>query len=426
MEASTPLPKHAPSAAPRSGDLDAARGAAMVLVCLSHFTSAFFPSTDLPGPRQWLGIITLVASPTFVLLSGILLGWRFRIAPERFARFRARLLDRAIFLLTIGHLAIEGSQLRRMAVAGEQPMFFVLTDVIAIALLVGPPIVVRLAIRGRLAVAALLFATSWGLILGWTPHGDVARVVKAVLVGLRMAEGDIGGYCVPVLPWLGVYVAATCVGHMLAGRSGGKGLLDCPLLWRAGLAAVSIAILQRLLVLDTVGSHVGERLTMLSVTWQKVPPGPTYLLFNGGAGLMMVALLAQLRQASVGEAATRWLELLGRNSAIVFIAQFYVYSMLVPMLRPEVQVAWPVAFATTGALLVLFAWSWERLGLERLLTVQPMLQVIPTRTMRATLAVGLSAITLLLSAHADLLVRPRWNALRAAVTAIESGSHRHL
>jgi uncharacterized membrane protein len=410
-----------PASPVRSGDLDAARGAAMVLVCLSHFTSAWFPSTDVSGPRQWLSVITLVASPTFVVLSGLLLGWRFRIAPERFARFRARLLDRAIFLLTVGHLAIEGSQLRRIAIGGEQPMFVVLTDVIAIALLVGPAIVTRLAIRGRLVVAAFLFATSWGLILGWSPQDELGRVVKAVLVGLRVSEQGIGGYCVPLLPWLAMYVAATCIGHVLAGRTAQKGLLDCPVLWRAGLGAVCVAILQRLLVIDTLGSDAGEPIMMLSATWQKVPPGPMYLLFNGGAGLMMVALLAHLRRLAAGEAATRWLELVGRHSAIVFIAQFYVYSVLVPILEPVVPVPWPLAFLSTGALLVLFARTWERFGLERLLTVQPLLQALPTRTMRAALAVGLAAIILLLSARVDILVRPRWHAHRAIITAFDGG-----
>jgi hypothetical protein len=398
----------------------------MVLVCLAHFTSAWFPPTNVPGPQQWLAIITLVASPTFVLLSGLLLGWRFRIAPERFARFRARLLDRAIFLLTIGHLAITASQLRRMAVAGEQPLFVVLTDVIAVALLVGPALVMRLGIRGRLLVAAAIYSTAWGLILAWTPHGDVARLAKAVLVGLRISEGDVGGYCVPLLPWFAVYLTATCVGHLLAGRAGQKGLLDCPLLWRVGLAAMSVAILQRLLVIDLVGGNAGEHVAMLTATWQKVPPGPGYLLFNGGAGLMMVALLAQLRRVATLEVATGWLEMVGRHSAIVFIAQFYVFSVLVPMLAPKLHVAWPVAFASTGALMVAFAWTWDRFGLERLVTVQPLLAALPTRAMRATLAAGIAAIILLLSAHADRLVRPRWRALHAGVTTVVEVAHRHL
>ena len=367
----------------------------------------------------------MAASPMFVVLSGLLLGWRFRIAPERFPRFRARLLDRAVFLLTIGHVAIAGSQLRRMAVAGEQPIFVVLTDVIAIALLVGPAIVTRLGIRDRLIVAALLFAASWGLILGWTPDDEMARIAKAVLVGLRTSEPGIGGACVPLLPWLAVYVAATCLGHMLAGRTGQKGLLDCPLLWRAGLAAVSVAILQRLLVRDIAGSHAGDAITMLSVTWQKVPPGPVYLLFNGGAGLMVIALITHLRRLAAGEVATRWLERIGRHSAIVFIAQFYVYSILVPVLKPAVGGPWPLVFVMSGALLALFTWTWERHGLERLLTVQPLLQAVPTRSMRAAIAAGLAAIIMLLSAHVDVLVRPRLHAHRAAATAIEAGT-RHL
>lgn len=396
----------------------------MALVCLSHFTPAWFPSMELPGPQRWLGVVTLVASPTFVLLSGLLLGWRFRSAPDRFPRFRARLLDRAVFLLTVGHLAIAASHLRRMSVGGEQPMLVVLTDVIAVALLVGPAVVARFGVRGRLAVAAPLYAAAWGLVLAWTPPEGVARVVKAVLVGLRPSEGDIGGYCVPVLPWLAVYLAATCVGDLLARRSEGRDLLDCPLLWRAGVAAMAVAVLQRVLVLGLVDQGV-EQLAMSSVTWQKLPPGPAYLLFNGGAGLVMLAFLAQLRRVAAGEAATRWLALLGRHSAAVFIAQFYVYSILVPILAPEVHVAWPLAFAATGLLLTGFAWTWERFHLERLLTVQPLLALVPSPAARVAFAAGLAAIVLLLGARAEELVRVRWHAHRPPIVAPDT-ARRHL
>ena len=113
-------------------------------------------------------------------------------------------------------------------------------------------------------------------------------------------------------------------------------------------------------------------------------------------------------------------------SAIVFIVQFYVYSILVPVVMPHVRaVTWPLVFAATGGLLVLFAWTWERFRLERLLTVQPLLQPLPTRAMRVALATGLAAITLLLSAHVDVLVRPRWHALRAAAT-VRDAAPRHL
>ena len=420
-----PIGVTSPTTSTRSEDLDAARGAAMVFVCLSHFTSAFFPSMELPGPQQWLAIVTMVASPTFVMLSGVLLGWRYRTAPERFPRFRSHLLDRALFLLTIGHLAIEASQLRRMAVGGENPMFVVLTDVIAIALIVGPIVVAQLGVRARLVVAVALYMFAWSLILFWTPDHQLGRVVKAMLFGLRSSEGDIGGYCVPVVPWLAVYIAATCMGHALAGRATKAGLLDCPLLWRLGLAGVSIALLQRLVVLDVLGHRGGEWVMMLSALWQKVPPGPAYLVFYGGAGLMMVAFVAQLRQLVAGQVATRWLELVGRNSAIVFIAQFYVYSILVPMVRPWAAVSWPLVFVPTALLLVLFAWWWERERLGRLLTVQPILGAFPTPSMRTAFAVGLAAVVLVLSAHADALVRPPARTLHAAAMSLEA-TRRHL
>ena len=414
VQATFPKGVSTPTTSTRSGDLDAARGAAMVFVCLSHFTSAYFPSLDVPGPHQWLAAVTMVASPTFVMLSGLLLGWRHRIAPESFPRFRAHLLDRALFLLTIGHLAIEASQLRRLASPGEEPVYVVLTDVIAVALILGPAIVQRIGIRGRLLIAAAIYAVAWSLILRWTPPQDAARTLKAIMFGLRADEGSIGGYCVPILPWLAVYIVASCVGQVLASRSSAGVQLDCPMLWRVGLAAVSVAILQRLVVVDVIGSQASQSITMLSATWQKVPPGPAYLLFNGGAGLIVIACIAQLRQLAAGVAATRWLELLGRNSAIVFIGQFYVYSMLVPMVRPWTRLAWVPFFASTLLLIVLFAFGWERHRLGRFLTVQPLLRALPTLPLRTAVAVGATAVVLLLSAYADMLARQRWGIWHAS------------
>ena len=59
----------------RLDGVDAARGVAMALVCLSHFMRAYvsLPPTGLNGH---IGSLTLVASPTFIALRGVMLGMR--------------------------------------------------------------------------------------------------------------------------------------------------------------------------------------------------------------------------------------------------------------------------------------------------------------------------------------------------------------
>jgi uncharacterized membrane protein len=89
--------------------VDAGRGFAMLFVCLSHFAFAYFSAdpTSVGGrTHEVLNAIGMVASPTFVLISGFLLGFLYRIQSGEFGPVRRRMIDRGIFLLTIGHALI--------------------------------------------------------------------------------------------------------------------------------------------------------------------------------------------------------------------------------------------------------------------------------------------------------------------------------
>ena len=65
--------------------LDAARGSAMFFVLLSHFGFAFFPNQSDPLPTA-MRFIGMVASPTFMVLSGLILGFLYRTSPGSFER----------------------------------------------------------------------------------------------------------------------------------------------------------------------------------------------------------------------------------------------------------------------------------------------------------------------------------------------------
>jgi hypothetical protein len=153
----------------------------------------------------------------------------------------------------------------------------------------------------------------------------------------------------------------------------------------------------------------GEAVTMLTSPWQKMPPGPDYVLFFGAGGLCMAAAVTQLRALRAGRMVTGWFETLGRNSAVVFIVQFYVYALILPLAFPFVPglsaAVWPVAFVATVASLVLFAREWEARRLNRLLTVQPMLRLLPADRSRTALAMGVAALLLVLTARLNTLVK---------------------
>jgi uncharacterized membrane protein len=78
--------------------LDAARASAMLFVLLDHFGQTFFVDGDSSVAR-WMAEVGMVATPTFVAISGILVGFLHRSRGADFQRMRVKLVDRGLFLL---------------------------------------------------------------------------------------------------------------------------------------------------------------------------------------------------------------------------------------------------------------------------------------------------------------------------------------
>src|SRR5262245_65843957 len=92
------------SLAGRIQAIDAARGAAMLFVFLSHFGLIYFTDTNatLLALSQDIG---RVATPTFMIISGVMAGYLFE-SRQDFSGMRTKLRDRGLFYLVAGHLAI--------------------------------------------------------------------------------------------------------------------------------------------------------------------------------------------------------------------------------------------------------------------------------------------------------------------------------
>src|SRR5690349_4041602 len=120
----------------RLAALDAARGIAMLLVCTSHFIDVYGNTLQPDNPIVNLVLtLTKVATPTFVLVSGILLGY-FHAKQENFSRLRIHLLDRAIFLITVGHLLMASSFAAKMGWLSALSHWYI-TDTLGFCLLGG-------------------------------------------------------------------------------------------------------------------------------------------------------------------------------------------------------------------------------------------------------------------------------------------------
>ena len=89
----------APSAAAARGTtdriqaIDVARGVAMLMVFLSHFSLHYLYAVAGPGWFKAQSLVTHIATPAFVLVSGIMLGL-LRASRGDFARMRDKLIDR--------------------------------------------------------------------------------------------------------------------------------------------------------------------------------------------------------------------------------------------------------------------------------------------------------------------------------------------
>jgi uncharacterized membrane protein len=349
--------------------IDIARGFAMIFVCLSHFTTAYVQSQVGMSTAQSLWVIGMIASPTFMLLSGTLLGVEFGRRPHAFAQFRVKLADRALFLIVVGHVLMLLSGLPRKA---ESPSFFMstfITDAIAFSLLIAPWIVPRLTRRERVVLAAAVISVSWLIIDDWQPHHPVEVALKAILFG------DVNRSWFPLIPWFGFYLASTVFGEHLATylRQRAYSKVTASMLG-LGVSFIAGSVVLRAVRWAAVHGfisplHSSRGLLMLTSQSQKYPPGPAYILFFAGAGACLIAVLCEMWRRGIAARVLRLFAAIGQSSLFVFVLQAHLYFVVLYYVHlPSVR-AWPVVFLLTLVPLVSAAWWWSQRRLNKYLTV---------------------------------------------------------
>jgi uncharacterized membrane protein len=353
--------------AQRIRGVDAARGAAMLFACLAHFGEGFFtPRHDVSSMFR-LDYIGMVASPTFMLLSGAMLGLLSSQSGDKFPAIRDKLIDRGLWMLTIGHLIILCAHIALTPGWNKLWRWEFITDSIAVSIILGPLIVRRLGSRARLASALALFAASWMAVYAWHPGELWLRVIKDGLVGNDMAHGevDVLPYNFPLCQWFAVYLGATMAGEWLAGAS--RRMRPEDIAWRCLQAsAISLTLA---IILFAAGRFGPLPIRMLTSPFQKFPPGPVYVLSYGGAGLTVAALCLLASEWPLATAAIDRLATVGRASLFVFIFQYYLYFAILYRIPVAPAWSWPGVFLLSLWLVMLAATWWDRRGYTRLLTV---------------------------------------------------------
>ena len=346
--------------------IDAARGLAMVFVCLSHFGLEYFRRLDEPSIAKALYMVGMIGSPTFMLISGIMLGLLYETRRASFRQHRMLLADRALFMLTVGHILIMVACAPRMESLSETLQRGYITDALAVALLLGPTLVAHMSRRARSILALILFAGGWLLAIRWTSANAFDQVVRYLLVGSYPNELP---HNFPVLPWLAVYVAASVLGQWIGAQlaMGQQRKVERTLLAWGG-AAITVVVLYKLCQW-TFAFPSAPLLAVLGSPWNKLPPSPAYLLIYGGLGLSLVAAALFVDRRKLIQPLFKWATLIGRASLLVFILQFYVYYGLLLSLNLPYTPLWPLVFVASLVGITGIAKVWDDGANNRYLTV---------------------------------------------------------
>ncbi|MGC4093510.1 MAG: heparan-alpha-glucosaminide N-acetyltransferase domain-containing protein [Polyangiaceae bacterium] len=342
--------------------IDACRGFSMAFVCLSHFRLFYFADGRSPQVSNLIFHMVLPSTPTFMLISSVLVGVLSRELGERWPSLRDKLIDRGLFLLVPGHLLVRLGHWFIIRSAPPGSHWLLITDTIGVCLVAGTLSIGRLRRNTRLMAGAAIVALSWFAYLRWAPHGGYALLFKDYLIGEHQSAAT--GVVFPILPWLGYYLVGISLGEYISRWRQRYGRA-APHLLGLGLASMFAGVLLH-----------GSGRVLHSSAWhalvsagQKFPPGPGFLLFSSGCALLMVALLEGLEMRGyltrlIGTFAT-----LGRNSLVVFIVQFFVYYWGLHLFPLPYTPLWPLIFLGSLAFNLGIAWAWERYFGNRYLTV---------------------------------------------------------
>ncbi len=358
----------------RVASIDAARGAAMVFVCLAHFSNAYFFGAGEDAEGMYLVVIGMIASPTFVTMSGLVAGFLAMTRSESFDHLRLKLIDRGLFLLIVGHAILAFSGVFAGRGFAYALKIGYITDVVGFAVIVGPSLIASVRPKVRLILAVGVYALSWLVVFLWHPASGLALGIKQYAIGIpNLTDSTRGDF--PLLPWFAVYLIGTVIGQHIGALYAVRREKSAHI-FLAKLGAVSLAIG----VAAKIALHVFRDfapvvdrvhpLLMFSISsYQKFPPGPVYLLYFGGLGMLLVALILECGRRQMVPVLFNLLRQLGLASLFVYIAQFYVYVVVLRPLHLPFSHFWPLLFVSSLLILVAAAKVWNSREGNRYLTV---------------------------------------------------------
>jgi uncharacterized membrane protein len=311
--------------------VDATRGLAMAFVALSHFSWTL--EHTRPGLAELLETVAMIASPTFLLLSGAMLGLLQLRRKDGLPLLASRLFHRGLFVLVVGHLLISGAS----AMTHDLPYWSVvldrvyITDVVGICLMLLPRLTAQRGVRPLLTIGIALYLCA--LLAGylWQPTQTGAVVLEQILFGSHGHAGrQLMDFASPIVPYVGVYIAGVGLGTYIDKVAGGA--IDSRESWRIVGVAVSMIFLavcaKAIFMLAHVDAQTGMGAVVHELTspFQKLPPSPAYLMTFAGLGILALSCFFWLEKRAARALPLRLFAVFGQCSFFVFIVQFYFFG----------------------------------------------------------------------------------------------------
>jgi uncharacterized membrane protein len=359
----------------RIQQIDSARGTAMLFVFLSHFGLTYFHEN---GATTWDVLferIGMVATPTFMIISGIMLGYLYQTRKEKFGSIKVKMQNRGLFFLLIGHIIIAISHIPRSGNFLASFQFIFITDTIGFCIIFGPILIERMSSSLRVFIGICTYLLGWFGGFYWNPSGMPLEMAQSIFFGsVNYDTGYAHIYTFPLIPWFSVYILSSCIGekfgkYQLEGDIEGSAFL----LKRISLSLISIAVISSVVWklakwAKWLPSFIKPDFVGFS-GFQKLPPGPVYIMFYGGLGFLIMYILLRLPDKSIWRKFIDVTSLLGQTSFFVFVLQYYVYFVVLYLAHLNYTIFWPLYLLATITCIIPLAYIWRIRGYNRFLTL---------------------------------------------------------
>jgi hypothetical protein len=356
---------------------DVARAIGMLFVCTNHFVNVYAHpvhsaiTPDNPPSLMIINAICRVASPLFVLTSGMLVGYFHTARAEDFPRLRLHFIDRAIFLATIGHLLIAIAFTPQVGFFNALRLGY-MTDTLAFCTMLGFLVLCFIPrITPRLWFGVAVYILGWLAWYFWHPDGQGALIFRGIFLGPDDNGNTI--FYDPLVLWFGLYLIGTCTGSWLSSYKREMLYLAGK---RLGITSAIVATVTAAIALPTyVLGKYGfiEIPPYLYALGKKYPPGLVYLSLWGSAAFSLIGALMFYLHGNKGRVFRSIMESIGRNSFPLFVTQYFVYYgalflLVTRIFVPSVPVAVVLYFGSLSVI-VLAGLAFDRFRVKRFWTV---------------------------------------------------------